>query len=54
MNLDYTVDYRRYSYTDFKITSDSGGQSTVAPELLTVHAMTKFAAPCCPLVSEGR
>jgi len=36
MNLDYTVDYRRFSYTDFKLDTDAnGGQSNIKPELLT-------------------
>ena len=32
--IDYTVDYRRYSYTDFKIPERGEGCSTVDPELI--------------------
>ena len=32
--VDYSVDYRRYSYTDFKIPERGEGKSTVDPELI--------------------
>jgi len=32
--IDYSVDYRRYSYTDFKIPERGEGKSTVDPELI--------------------
>jgi hypothetical protein len=35
MPFDYTADYRRYSYTDFKIPKHYEGKSTIEPDLIS-------------------